>query len=373
MLEILFCTLVAFAISLVLTPEIIKIAHAYNKHDEINERKIHTSNVPRFGGLAVFFGFLIATLLFSTLWQHMINVHLIIALVLIVIIGFRDDFLPLKPKFKLAVEILASLLIIHFGNIRIESMHGLFGIGELPLWTSYGLTVFTLIVVTNAVNLIDGIDGLAGSFSLLVFGGYGCWFYSANDLATSIFCFGMVGAILGFLIFNYRTLIFMGDTGSLVIGFLAAAISLIFLQDNAQLPLDSPLKFPSPVFFICSILGFPLIDTIRVFAIRVASGRSPFSPDKNHLHHSLISLDLPHYQATAILCTTNMAFVGLAYLGQGVGDTVGILMATGLAFGLAHWLKKRSDAYLAAKKAGEPAPHIEVAAHPEPHPQEISL
>jgi UDP-GlcNAc:undecaprenyl-phosphate/decaprenyl-phosphate GlcNAc-1-phosphate transferase len=364
MIELLLCTLIAFVISLVLTPEIIKIAHAYEVHDQIDERKIHTHKVPRFGGVAIFFGFLISALLVSTLSDYVLNAPLIIALLLIVIVGFRDDFLPLQAKYKLIVEVLAALLVIHFGQIRLESMHGLFGLGQLPLWASYALSVFVLIVVTNAVNLIDGIDGLAGTFTSLFFGAYGTWFLLANNLSVSILCFSVVGANLGFLVFNYRTQIFMGDTGSLMLGFLGAVVSMIFLQDNAILPTGHPLRMDSPILLICSLLAFPLVDTLRVFVIRVREGRSPFSADKNHLHHLLIALDLPHYQATLILCATSGFFGLLAYLFQGVNDLLGILLATGLALALSHWLKKRSGAYLQAKnrrKAHSDAPVSEPA------------
>jgi UDP-N-acetylmuramyl pentapeptide phosphotransferase/UDP-N-acetylglucosamine-1-phosphate transferase len=277
----------------------------------------------------------------------MINQYVVIALLLVVTIGFRDDFLPLRPKIKLAVEVLASLVIIYFGQIRIESLYGVFGVETLPIWASYVLTIFTLIVVTNAVNLIDGIDGLAGTFSVLVFGGYGTWFFLTDDLATSLFCFGVVGAIGGFLLFNYRTLIFMGDTGSLMLGFLAATMTILFLQDNAALAADHPLHMASPVFLACAMLAFPLVDTLRVFIMRVARGISPFSPDKNHLHHLLIGLGLPHYLATLILCGTSASFVGLALLGQGLDDALGIGLGAALALGLAHCLKKRLDAHRA--------------------------
>jgi UDP-GlcNAc:undecaprenyl-phosphate/decaprenyl-phosphate GlcNAc-1-phosphate transferase len=360
MLEILLCTLVAFAISAVLTPEIIKIAHFHEIHDHVDARKSHTHKVPRFGGVAIFFGFLIASLLVSTVFGLMINQYLIIALLMVVTVGFRDDFLPLRPRIKLAVEVLASLIIIYFGQIRIESLHGVFGVDALPIWVSYVLTIFTLIVVTNAVNLIDGIDGLAGTFSVLVFGGYGTWFCLTDDLATSLFCFGVVGAILGFLLFNYRTLIFMGDTGSLMLGFLAATMTILFLQDNAALATDHPLQMASPVFVACAMLAFPLVDTLRVFVMRVARGTSPFSPDKNHLHHLLIALGLPHYQATLILCGASASFVGLAMLCQGMDDALGIGLGAALALLLAHYLKKRVDARRAkqAKASETPKPNL---------------
>ncbi|MCU0451180.1 MAG: undecaprenyl/decaprenyl-phosphate alpha-N-acetylglucosaminyl 1-phosphate transferase [Bernardetiaceae bacterium] len=352
MLEIALCALAAFFITLVLTPEIIKIAHQYEMHDRPDERKVHSHKVPRFGGVAIFFGFIITSLLVSFIQNHWINIQLVAAVAIVVVVGFRDDFLPLKPTYKLLAEVGAALLVIYLGDVRITSLHGLLGVHELPLWVSYAVSVFTIIVITNAVNLIDGIDGLAGSLAVLVLGGYGTWFYLVGNPTNTLLCFSACGAVAAYLIFNFQKKIFMGDAGSLLLGFLAATTTIMFLQENAALPAGSPLRLGSPVLFVSCVLALPLFDTIRVFTLRILGGRSPFTPDKNHLHHLLIGLELPHYQATLIMVAVNLLLIGGAVAAQGVNENLGV--ATGIA------VLVLGSRYLAHRLARHQARHGEV-------------
>lgn len=340
--ELVCCALLAFTISLVLMPEIIKVAHSYQIHDLPNERKVHSQQIPRFGGLAIFIGLIITLLLWSFWRSELFNLPLLAAATGILIIGFRDDFLPLRPSIKLLAEIAGAFIIIFFGDIRLNSLHGLLGIGELPIYVSYAVSIFTIVVITNAFNLIDGINGLAGSIAILVFGTYGSWFYINGDMATAALCFGIIGSTLAFLIFNYQSKIFMGDCGSLLLGFIAAAVTIKFLGDNARLPETAAHYFTSPITFVSCLLAFPLFDTIRVFTLRVASGVSPFTPDRNHIHHLLIGMNFPHAVATTIILAFNLAFIIAALLLQGYNDN--LLVSGGIisAIILTRFLKSRT-------------------------------
>lgn len=340
--ELVCCALLAFAISLVLTPEIIKVAHSYQIHDMPNERKVHSQQIPRFGGLAIFIGLIITLLLWSFWRSELFNLPLLAAATGIVIIGFRDDFLPLRASIKLLAEITGAFIIIFFGDIRLESLHGLLGIGELPIYISYPVSIFTIVVITNAFNLIDGINGLAGSIAILVFGTYGYWFYINGDMPTAALCFGIIGSTLAFLFFNYQSRIFMGDCGSLLLGFMAAAVTIKFLGDNAQLSDTAAHYFTSPIMFVSCLLAFPLFDTIRVFVLRIASGISPFTPDRNHIHHLLIGMHFPHAVATTIILTFNLTFIIAALLLQGYNDNLLVPCGIMSAIILTRFLKSRT-------------------------------
>lgn len=346
MIEELFCcALLAFAISLLLTPEIIRVAHSYQMHDMPSARKVHSQRIPRFGGLAIFMGVIITVLLWSFWRTELFNLPLLAAVTGIVIIGFRDDFLPLQAGIKLLAQTIGAFIIIFFGGIRIDSLHGLLGVGELPVYVSYPVSIFTIIVITNAFNLIDGINGLAGSIAILVFGSYGYWFYVNGDIPTAALCFSIIGGTLAFLIFNYQSKIFMGDCGSLQLGFMAATVTIKFLADNAALPASAAHHFESPLMFVCCLLAFPLFDTIRVFVLRVAAGVSPFTPDLNHIHHLLIGMHLPHAVATTIILSVNLIFIIAALLLQGYNDN--LLLTGGIltAVLLTRFLKSRTLRY----------------------------
>lgn len=343
MSAIILCLVVAFLIAFGLTPSIIRLAHKYGIFDQFDERKVHTQKTPRFGGAAIFLGTSIATLVAGRVAGPLIHWSILAAATVITLVGIWDDYQPMNHRYKLIPEILTSLAVIYLADLHIVSLDGLFGATEIPVWLGYSLAVFTIIVITNAVNLIDGIDGLAGTLAILYFGGYGTWFFLAGDPCMSLLCFGLVGASAAFLYFNFRKQIFMGDTGSLMIGFLAAVITLQFLRGNAGLPAGHALKMASPVLLTCSALALPLFDTLRVFVMRIASGRSPFSADKNHLHHLLLALHLPHYQATLILCGTNLVFAVAAYLAQGIDTNLGITIALLVATGASFLLKKQVE------------------------------
>ncbi|MCS7019203.1 MAG: MraY family glycosyltransferase [Cytophagales bacterium] len=371
--ELLCCALLAFTIAFVLIPEIIKIAHNYQIHDLPNARKVHSQRIPRFGGLAIFIGLIITTLLWSFWRSELFNLPLLAAATGIVIVGFRDDFLPLRASIKLLAQVAGAFIIIFFGDIRLNSLHGLLGIHELPVYVAYPVSIFTVVVITNAFNLIDGINGLAGSVAILVFGTYGYWFYINNDIATAALCFGVIGGTLAFLFFNYQSQIFMGDCGSLLLGFLAATVTIKFLSDNAQLPPSAAHYFASPVMFVSCLLAFPLFDTIRVFVLRTASGISPFTPDRNHIHHLLIGMNLPHAVATTIILSVNALFIIAALLLQGYDDNLLVAGGIFVAWLLTRFLKKRSVKF-ASRQLRNLSPHVASATnnHLPPMKEKIS-
>jgi UDP-N-acetylmuramyl pentapeptide phosphotransferase/UDP-N-acetylglucosamine-1-phosphate transferase len=235
-------------------------------------------------------------------------------------LGIKDDILILSPTKKFIGQLVAAGIIIKFGGLQIDNLYGFFGITGISHIASLILTTFTIIVITNSFNLIDGVDGLAGSLGLLtslVFGGY---FYFSGEIMYAVMALSLAGTLVAFLIYNFSPAkIFMGDTGSLLIGLLNSIFVIKFLSVAGNPAAPLPL-FSAPAIAF-AILIVPLFDTLRVFSLRILNRRSPFSPDRNHIHHFLLDLGLSQKMITIICVSANIIFIGLAYVLQAQGTT----------------------------------------------------
>jgi UDP-N-acetylmuramyl pentapeptide phosphotransferase/UDP-N-acetylglucosamine-1-phosphate transferase len=263
-------------------------------------------------------------------------------------LGLKDDILVISALKKFLGQLAAAAILIHLADIRIDSMHGIFGLGTLPLPVSYLITYITFIVIINAFNLIDGVDGLAGSLGVLTTSIFGAYFFAAEMQVYSLIAFAMAGSLLAFLVFNFNPAkIFMGDSGSLLVGLLNAILVIKFISVG-----DSPgalVPIESVVAVGFSILVVPLLDTLRVFSIRIAKGRSPFVPDRNHIHHLLLDRGLSHRTVTVTCVGLNISFIVMSYFGRDLGSHWLLLsMVTGcLAFiGLLMLVKKPATSTL---------------------------
>ncbi len=344
--KIFLISVTSFFVCLVVVPITIRIFRTINLLDAPDNRKLHTAETPSMGGIAIFTGVFVASLF----WMSWVDItayrYLIASVFLMFLLGVRDDIVMLRARHKLLAQIAICSIVIVFADIRFESFYGIFNIYEFPYWASYLITLFTLIVITNSYNLIDGIDGLAGAIATLVLGFYTFWFYSVGDIALSLICCAFVGAIMAFLYFNWQpSRIFMGDTGSMLIGFFLAIVSVYFINSNYYLSPTIPVKFPAHISIAVGLLIVPLFDTIRVFTIRISNKRSPMVPDRKHLHHLLIQLGLSHSSATLILLTTNVLFFALSFLLQPYGNSLSIIVLICLALGLSFLLKRIHTKY----------------------------
>ncbi len=325
--NILFSGVVSFIITFFAIPVIIQVARERKMFDEPDERKVHKMVIPTLGGLGIFAGFILATLLCVPVGSNELQ-YFAAAAIVIFFLGIKDDILILSAAKKFIGQLLAAGIIIKFGGIQITNMHGFFGIGEIPYIASIVLTFFTIIVITNSFNLIDGVDGLAGSLGLLTTLVFGSYFFYVGQIMYSVMAFSLAGSLIGFLIYNFSPAkIFMGDTGSLLIGLFNAILVIQFINTagapDAVLPLESA---PALGF---SILIVPLFDTLRVFSLRILGKRSPFSPDRNHVHHFLLDLGFSHQKVTFLCVGANVFFIALTYSISSFGSTLvmGILFA----------------------------------------------
>jgi len=331
--NILLSAALAFIITFFAIPIIIEVARKKKLFDEPDERKVHKVVIPTLGGLGIFAGFILAILLCVP--KTAINTELqyfAAAATVIFFLGIKDDILILSASKKFVGQLIAACIIIKLGGLHITNMHGFFGIHSIPRFASGILTLFTVLVVINSFNLIDGIDGLAGSLGLLATLVFGTYFFLAGSIMYAIIAFSMVGSLVGFLAYNFSPAkIFMGDTGSLLIGLVNAILVIKFI--NIAGSPSSAIFLPSAPAIGFAILIVPLFDTLRVFSLRLLDKRSPFSPDTIHIHHFLLDLGLNHRAITISCVAANLVFIIMAFLLRDMGTTivVGILLATALA------------------------------------------
>ena len=310
--------LVSFALGLLGMPIIIRVAKAKGFVVRPNKRMSHTGEVPNVGGLNICFSFMLTYMLFE-FNQMSQSQFFLIGLFAIMSVGFIDDVLVLTPMAKLFGETLAGLALIGFADLRITHLHGLFGITEIGIIPSYLISLLILIAIINAVNLIVGIDGLASGLGILYCLFFATYFGLVGDKSWSILGICMIGALAVFFIYNvfgHREKIFMGDSGSLLLGYLLTAFVFHFCEINAYHEVPEALHMnAAPAVAIC-VLTVPIFDTIRVSLTRLKQHRSPFQPDKNHIHHLLLRTGLNHIQTTCVLLTASVVFIGLAILGR---------------------------------------------------------
>ena len=307
--------LTAYMISYISMPGVIRIAELKELIDSPDgDRKIQKRFVPTMGGIGIFAAFIIS----YSIWGQVVSLgsfpFFIAALLILFLMGVRDDIVELTPFKKFTIQLIASVILVIGGGISLGSFSGLFGIGELSLFEGSVASVIILISIINAYNLIDGIDGLAGGVGVIASGILGIWFWGAGFLSLAILSFSLSGALIGFLSFNmYPARIFMGDTGAMSIGFILGYLSLEFLILNHGLS-SQPWHINNGEVLAVSILIIPIIDTLRVIAIRLKNGVSPFKADRSHIHHEILNLGISHLHSAFILWLVNIFMIGVAYL-----------------------------------------------------------
>ncbi|MEO7989585.1 MAG: MraY family glycosyltransferase [Chryseolinea sp.] len=314
MAVLLAACVTAFLISFIISPVIIKYSLEKNLVDMPSRRKIHKKITPSMGGIAIFIGFTIASSIWLDfhLWTSLR--YLYASLLIVFLLGVRDDIVPLKVLHKLFGQVVAVVILMG-SSIQINSLHGFLGIHELPIIANYAITTFSVIIIINSFNLIDGLDGLAGSIGLVALTALGIWFYLADDFLFALLCFAMSGGVLAFLFFNWEpSQIFMGDTGAMVIGLLLAAFTIHFMNVNAALPIDHPAKFAATIAAATCFIIIPLCDTLRIIILRLSKKQSPFTPDKSHIHHAIMRLGMTHSKTTIILASVHVFFIAVIIL-----------------------------------------------------------
>ncbi len=304
----------AFVITYFSVPAIIRLSLVKRLYDVPDDRKKHAKRISPLGGMAIFGGMIISFVFFTA---HLANPALnsvLVALFILFITGVKDDLYPLTPYKKLVGQLLAVLIVVLQGDIRLESFYGLLQIHELHYWVSVAITVFFFLAIVNSFNFIDGINGLSSSIGIVISLTYAFWFYYLGEDLFLILSLTIAGSQLAFLRYNLiDAKIFMGDSGSMIMGFLAAILTIYFLQANERAQEVLLLRIDAMLFSFAVII-IPVVDTIRVMFVRVfVLKTSPLKADRNHIHHTLLDIGLSHFQATISLVLVNVFFIAFTF------------------------------------------------------------
>lgn len=324
---------ISFTIGLCFMPFVIHIAKRKHLVVKPNKRTSHEGLVPNIGGLDIFIalsGTYVVGLLFT------LSVPLLAAMAVMFLVGFIDDLVDLTPFWKLVGETLAAVFLIVFGQVRIFSLYGLFGIETLAPGWSYVLSLIALWGIVNAFNLIDGVDGLASGLGMLYCLFFGIYFQCVGQQLLAASAYACIGALAIFFIYNvfgHRHKIFMGDSGSLLIGLILTLFVFRFMELNWRGEVPEVLQMTAaPAVAIC-VMFVPLFDTMRVMLTRIKKKQSPFIADKNHIHHLLLRIGLKHKQITYVLLTVSSIFMALGLVGR--NWPIWLLIFTACALGTA--------------------------------------
>jgi UDP-GlcNAc:undecaprenyl-phosphate/decaprenyl-phosphate GlcNAc-1-phosphate transferase len=313
-IQVLTALILGIALVYISVPAIVRLSKAKNLFDVPNERKVNKTVVPNLGGVAIFIGISISALLSIHGMTFSDLRYILVAMIIMFFVGLKDDILLITAKKKFLAQVACAVILVSLGDIRISDLHGIFGIYQIKYIYSFLFSTLAIVAIINSINLIDGIDGLAAGLGILISGTFGFSFFLLGQNEYAILSFSIVGSLIPFFLFNVfgkENKIFMGDTGSLILGVLFAVLAIKF-NEIATPAMGSVYHF-APALSL-SIISVPLFDMIRVFCIRVSNKTSPFSPDMNHIHHKLLRLGYSHLKSTTIIITVNAMLIGLVLL-----------------------------------------------------------
>lgn len=349
------CFVSSLIISLASIPQIISVATKKRLYDTPdNERKIHLRVIPNLGGIGIFFGFITTASLFISpeafpKWNYIIAASLLLFLV-----GIADDLVSLSPSKKFLTQFIAAFIVVCVADIRLKSLHGILGVyGELPYWWSAIFSIVGVIFITNAYNLIDGIDGLAGSIATLSALLLGSTLAGFGHPGAACLAFCLLGGIVGFLRYNISPAkIFMGDTGSLLIGFIISLLCIMSVNNFNPTKEYAALIHSSAGALVIglSVLFVPVFDTFRVFTTRLMKGVSPFKADRTHLHHYLLDMGFTHSQTVTVIVIANLLIITVSLVMQDFNPNLAILCILSISmglFGILYYMRKSKLAKIA--------------------------
>ena len=312
LLYYLFLFAGSFTLTYVIVPRISMVMEYKKILDDPNDRSSHKKAVPNLGGISFYIVLMLSFFFIDKQDQYNTIITILPGLTVLFVLGLKDDLVALSPKTKLGGQFIAASFLVTQPQFKIYNFHGFLGINEIPEFVAVLISFLLILAIINAFNLIDGIDGLASIVALIIFGSFAAsFFYVGNTLLGSI-CFVMWGSLLAFLRYNLSSekKIFMGDTGSMILGFMIALMSIRFIDlmnyDSSEF---ITRKYNVP-YILLAILIVPFFDTLRVFIIRLMNKRGPFSPDRNHIHHLLIDFrSMSHVKASIYIGICNFLIV----------------------------------------------------------------
>ena len=318
--------LLSFFITFYGIPSVVKIAQIKSLYDIPNNRTSHSEPTPRLGGAMVFAGVILSSVLFTGLDNAIELKYIIAALLVLFFIGLKDDIITLQPVKKAAGQLIASLIIVVLGGIRICLNCELTNVIDLYYLLSILISLVLVMILINSLNLIDGIDGLAAGVGIISSFSFGIWFILNDQISFAVICFALTGSLLAFLwynIFSKKYKIFLGDTGSMVTGFLLAVFLIRFLELNLNSTATETFKVAPSLAL--AILIVPVFDVFRIVFVRVIHKKSPFYADNNHIHHMVLKLAGSHLKATMVILIVNIILILMVVFLKSLGN--GILIS----------------------------------------------
>ena len=314
-IRVFLSMLLAFGITYRSIPVIINVCNLKGLMAEKEKRSSHLHPTPTFGGIALFASTLIAYHIWNFGDEGILMHRVIVGFIILFFLGIKDDLFALAPIKKIISQVIAAALVVIGSDLRITDFFGIFGLYEIPYALSVALTIFIFIALINAINLIDGIDGLAGGIGMIVTAFFGFWFLLNGHFSLASLSLCLSSSLAGFLIYNFSKTnkIFMGDTGSLILGFVITTLAVKFIHFNVLHSFRSSLFINAPVLAIV-LLSVPIFDTLRVFAIRIMRGKSPFKADRIHMHHLVVDNGLTHFQASMAFYAYTILSTAFTYI-----------------------------------------------------------
>ena len=319
----------AFLLTYLTIPKIIKVVDVKRLMDDPSHRSSHKSKTPTLGGIAFFYTLIFAFFFIKGRDVYDEIIYIIPGLTILFIVGLKDDLVVLAPVTKLVAQLLAVSFVLFNDSFTINSLNGFLNIFEIPYFIYLIIGAFMMITIINSYNLIDGIDGLASIVGIVIMVIYTTIFYLSEEYFFALISITMNGCLMAFFGFNISSekKIFMGDTGSLIVGFIISILTLKFLALKPQDYTELPFLLENAPLIAISILIVPLFDTARVFTIRLANKKGPFSPDRNHTHHVLIDFwGLSHKQASFLIGCFNITFVILFIVLGSAAKNIGLVI-----------------------------------------------
>lgn len=344
---------IAAMVVFVIQPAVAKIAQMKSIVDNPDARKLNKKPMPVLGGVAVFFGIMFSLGVAGYYVESLdVEFEIIIAMLIMLYTGVGDDIMELSPKVRFGLQIFTVCLIMFLCGIYVDNFHGLWGIYKLPWYIAVALTIFSCVGIINSINFIDGVDGLCSGYGIFVSVMFAMCFIRMGDLSYAILSLAVAGALFPFMlhnVFGKRYKMFLGDGGSLVLGFLCSLYVMRIIQSGDDVVTGSTISFT------LAVLAVPVFDTIRVMIARVVNGHSLVSPDKTHLHHMFIELGCSHAITTINIIALNGLIVFIWYICNvfDVKHTLqlyitiiaGILVTSGLYYGVIYIKQKHLELY----------------------------
>ena len=316
----------AFFSTLWIHPKVLKIAILKNIVDNPDARKLQRQPIPVMGGVAVFFGILVGICSSQIMFNSPQVFILTAAMLVMLYTGTIDDILDLTPNIRFIIEIAVVAFIMYVSNSAINNFGGLWGIDTISMWIAAPLTIFAAVGIINAINLIDGVNGLSSGFCFMASMLFAIMFYALGNVTMTILAISAAGAIVPFFfhnVFGNSTRMFIGDGGTLVIGTMMSMFVISILNTDS-LSTEFVANSFGLIPFTLSVMAIPVFDTLRVMSMRIIRGKSPFSPDKTHLHHLFIELGFSHIGTTVSILTLNFLIVATWFLSYKLGASVDV-------------------------------------------------